>query len=121
MQHMLFHRRRACGLSMAWMHALKWREFLQTNGHDQPGLSALRRDNDVTDRGRSYPGRGEPDHLGVVRPGMVDMVREGEGLLKRCHHIGNMCVVHRFVCIPAHCWWQVCFEHVICMVDGIAL
>jgi hypothetical protein len=47
---------------------LKRGKFLQTNGHDQPGLSALTGDNDVTDRRGSYPGRGEPDHLWIVRP-----------------------------------------------------
>src|SRR6266516_944492 len=66
MQRMLHGMRCFGGLSMAWMHALKRREFLHANGHDQPGLSALRGDNDVTDRRGSYPGRGEPDYLRVV-------------------------------------------------------
>src|SRR6266566_3131687 len=121
MQRMLHGMRCFGGLSMAWMHALKWWKFLQTNGHDQPGLSAFRRDNDVTDRCGSYPGSGQPDHLWVVRPGMVDVIGQGKDLLKRCHHVCNVCVIAGFICIPAHCWWQVCLEHVVCMVDGIAL
>src|SRR5207244_1845744 len=112
MQLMLLHRRCVYGLLMAWMHTLQRREFLQANGHDQPGLSTLTGDNDVTNRSRSYPGSGEPDNLWVVRPGMVDVIGEGKDLLKRCHHVGNVSVVHGFICIPAHRRWQVCLEHV---------
>jgi hypothetical protein len=51
---------------------------------------------------------------------MVDVVREGKDLLKRCHDISDVRVVQSFVCVPAHRRWQVSFEHVIYMVDGIA-
>ncbi len=99
-----------------------WWEFLQANGHDQPGLTAFTGHNDVSDRcGSQRSGGDVPDNLRVTRPGVVDVVREGKHLLKRCLHIGHMGVVPGSVSIPVRRFWQSHCEQVVGMIDSVSL
>ena len=98
-----------------------WWEFLQANGHDQPGLTAFTGHDDVSSRrGSQRSGRDVPDDLRVARPGVVDVIGEGKHLLKRCHHIGDMGVGARSFFIPVRSMGYDHFEQVVGMIDGVS-
>jgi hypothetical protein len=80
---------------------LLWWEFLQTNGHNHPGLTALVIPYHVSDRcGSESSSSGVPDDLRIVGPVVVNVIGKGKHLLKGCHDIGHMRVSAGSVFIP---------------------
>ena len=96
-------------------------EFLQAEGHHQPGLTALLRDDHIADRGGAHRSGGMPDHLGIVRPGVVDVVGQRKHLPKRCLHVGHVGIVPRAIGQPVLRLRRDHGVQIVGVVDGVAL